>query len=189
MIEPKCPACSTALSLPLGASAEPATRCPRCKRELRYRLYPAALRRAAPVEPGSRRVLAEDSSCFFHAEKAAEAVCEQCGRFLCALCAVDFAGKCLCANCIAAQNGDAGQGRRVTRLRYDLIASACFWVGLLTCWGILPGALTALVISLWAFRKECSLVRSCRGVMLAQVFLSIAVLIGVSFMLVFFMDS
>ena len=98
------------------------------------------------------------------------------------------AGKCLCANCIAAQNGDAGQGRRA-RLRYDLIASACFWVGLLTCWGILPGALTALVISLWAFRKECSLVRSCRGVMLAQVFLSIAVLIGVSFMLVFFMDS
>lgn len=188
MIEPRCPACATALTLPIGLSPEMAARCPRCGRELRYRLFPAALRDARVVH-GSRRVLAEDSSCYFHAEKVAEAVCGQCGRFLCALCAVDFAGECLCPTCIAAQNGSDGQGRRVTRLRYDLIASSCFWVGVLTCWGAVPGALAALVISLWAYRKECSLVRSYRGVMLAQIILSVVTVIGLGVLVLFVIGS
>lgn len=47
-------------------------------------------------------VLDGESVCFFHAENRAAAVCEQCGRLLCPVCAVPYMGKKMCPACISA---------------------------------------------------------------------------------------
>ena len=51
------------------------------------------------VEPGrsGERILVEgEAACFYHAEKRATVACSACGRFLCALCDLDFSDHHFC---------------------------------------------------------------------------------------------
>jgi hypothetical protein len=67
--------------------------------------FPALVATKEAVKPQAVAV-AEDSTCFFHGDNQAEKVCDGCGRFLCAVCAVPFAGKTRCPNCIANSKKD-----------------------------------------------------------------------------------
>lgn len=74
--------------------------CPICRSLIRADVFPAAYETPAGGTSGERLLVDNESSCFFHQNKQAVTACSQCGRFLCALCDIDFNGQHLCISCI-----------------------------------------------------------------------------------------
>jgi hypothetical protein len=96
-----CPRCQTPQPFEFLASGVPFN-CPRCGADLRVSVFPAIHRDIGPGAAAEKAVLDSEATCFFHADKKAAAVCDNCGRFLCALCDVPLAGRHLCPKCVEA---------------------------------------------------------------------------------------
>src|SRR6266513_2033382 len=94
-----CPRCKRVLGPESWIDAQ-AGICFRCKTEYEFAAFPALNATRVQLAPQAA-VLAADSVCFFHPENRAEAICDGCGRLLCAVCTVPFAGQKLCPTCIA----------------------------------------------------------------------------------------
>lgn len=77
----------------------------------------------AAAGAGQRLVDTDQASCFYHPNKTASIPCDNCGRFLCALCDVDFGGKHLCPACIEG-GGEMGPTSALDadRVLYDYLA-------------------------------------------------------------------
>jgi len=132
--------------------------CPSCTTELRIEVFPALFReeKSTPAE----RVTAEgEASCFYHPEKRAAVVCEACGRFLCALCDVDFNGQHLCPACLQAgrQKGKIAKLQNA-RTRHDRIAIAIAVLPMLIIYLTVITAPTALFYSIWHWKSPGSIV-------------------------------
>ncbi|NLV40090.1 MAG: hypothetical protein GXY15_02530 [Candidatus Hydrogenedentes bacterium] len=98
--------------------------CPGCGARQDLWLFPA-LARPAPARPDAGAVvLTDESTCFHHSEKRAEAVCDACGCFLCALCDIEApGGGHYCPACHA--KGEAGLAKvreRSGQMLYDEVA-------------------------------------------------------------------
>ena len=76
------------------------TACPSCGSLLRVDAFPALFSGPAEGDSGETLFVDDEASCFYHPQKKAVVSCAQCGRFLCALCDVEFSGEHLCANCL-----------------------------------------------------------------------------------------
>jgi hypothetical protein len=63
-------------------------------------VFPALFRTEISARPELLSVEGE-AGCFYHPQKKAVQVCAGCGRFLCALCDVDFDDQHFCPNCLA----------------------------------------------------------------------------------------
>jgi len=98
--------------------------CPGCSEPLQVRVYPAFFR-PITVTSGESLLVQGESGCFYHPEKKAVLPCDSCGRFLCALCDVEFNSQHLCPACMQAGN-KKGKIRNLQnhRTRYDNIALA-----------------------------------------------------------------
>lgn len=160
-----CPQCNDELvTLPAAAipqhrdTEESRQRCLRCDRH--FTLVPFPALQASPQAVRAHSLMTEgDASCFFHATNQATAVCDDCGRFLCSVCAVNFAGETLCPSCIAARKDKSA--RFVTsRITYDSIA---LWLALLPLlvmfWLTCITAPVALAVAIYGWRRPLSLVR------------------------------
>lgn len=118
-----CSKCGTPLSVEfynLPAFAP----CPTCAAKLQVEVFPALVR---PVTSTPAESIAEESAsaCFYHPQKKAVFPCDSCGRFLCALCDVDFNNQHLCPGCLdAGKKKDKIQNLQNRRVRYDNIAVA-----------------------------------------------------------------
>lgn len=117
----RCGQCRAALSLPetTGSGSVP---CRFCGAPTRVWLFPVLYR-----ERGDRpaQALQEEghSSCMNHPQKRAVAVCDGCGKYLCALCDVDWNGEHLCPSCIGhRKNADPEGALRTEYIHYDRIA-------------------------------------------------------------------
>jgi len=95
-----CPGCERTLGALSWMDANHC-RCNFCHEYFDFFPFPALVATREIARPQAVAV-ANDSTCFFHAENQAEKVCEECGRFLCPVCAVPFAGRVQCPTCIAA---------------------------------------------------------------------------------------
>lgn len=73
--------------------------CPACGRIVLCRAFPALLREPARGSEGERIVNDRDAACFYHADRKAASVCDNCGRFMCELCNVAIAGRHFCPRC------------------------------------------------------------------------------------------
>lgn len=132
----RCTGCR--LEVSLGALTAGANPCPGCGRPLEVRLYPA-VRRAARAETGSALQGEGESACYFHAGKRAESACSHCGRFLCALCAIDFAGETRCAACLeSARRKETAVQLVERRVNHDSVVLLCGVLPVLVCY---PGFL------------------------------------------------
>ncbi len=96
-----CPSCKKVFGS-LGIISATACTCRSCLSDFQIVGFPA-LDRTEEVARANGLQVAEDSACFYHGENQAESVCEGCGRFLCKVCAVPYAGRTLCPSCIAAK--------------------------------------------------------------------------------------
>lgn len=118
-----CPKCKAVLGVECF-NREDWLPCPSCETGLRVAVFPALFHREATVP--AECVMAEgEASCFYHPEKKAAVVCDACGRFLCALCDVEFNGQHLCPSCLESgqQKGKIAKLQN-TRTRHDRIALA-----------------------------------------------------------------
>jgi len=114
-----CPKCRRALE-PLSWRDTQRGTCWSCKTDFEFLGFPALTAARAKVVPKAVLV-AEHATCFYHLENQAETVCDACGRFLCTVCAIDFAGRRICPPCIAAVKKNDAQAVS-ERTLYDGIA-------------------------------------------------------------------
>jgi hypothetical protein len=156
-----CARCDTPLPLGELASSD-SVPCTACGTRNTVRLFPAFL--APSQEPAVPEIAAEgEAVCFDHPSKRAVSACHPCGRFVCLLCSVDFAGQVWCPTCVAAGKS---QGRGVylepSRTLYDSIALAVPLLSLVV-WplSILTGP-GAVVFSAMTWKHPLSLVRKSR---------------------------
>lgn len=153
-----CPKCRSALPGAMCNTPAP-VRCPACAAIIQVEVFPALFQ---PVATGqSAEPIMEEgvSSCFYHEQKKAVNHCDVCGRFLCALCDVEFAGQHVCPACLQS-------GRKKGRLPH-LESSRAVWdtAAVIICLGplIIPPiviftAPVAIGVAIISFFKPGSIV-------------------------------
>ncbi len=98
----KCGSCGRQPRIPLAAPSQRTT-CRACGAPITLEVFPALFRETSRGRPGDALLTEDESSCFNHPDKKAEAPCEGCGRFLCGLCKIEFNGRHLCSICVEAE--------------------------------------------------------------------------------------
>lgn len=151
---PPCPKCKTALD-GIGDKGEGV--CGACATALQFVLFPAR-NRAKPVARAVRS-LDGDAACFFHAQNQAAAVCDGCGRYVCAVCEVSAEdGRKMCPPCLSS-------GRKKVATKADEVVT---YGSMATSLAILPmlmwpltvvTAPVALFLAIYGWKKPRSLVR------------------------------
>jgi hypothetical protein len=84
--------------------------CPACGASFEIVVFPAMLKGTGAIAPGDLQLTEDSASCFHHASKRAQSACSQCGKFLCALCSLEFGSEVWCSACIS-----AGAGKQTVR--------------------------------------------------------------------------
>lgn len=176
--ELECGKCRAELALPL-AEASTITDCPSCGTALQLEVFPALFRAVAPGQAGESLVLDDESSCFYHPGKKAVLPCEGCGRFLCALCDVEFGGRHLCPACIEAGLEKQGEGvPKKDTVRYDDVALTCAAVSLMFFWTTLITAPITIFIVLRYWKRPLGIGRTSRWRFVVALLLALAELTG-----------
>jgi len=145
-----CPSCGGAVV----PTEEPSgwQRCPYCEKRLRVQVWPVVRQKT-----DAAFAMPEHATCFFHPEKAYEACCQRCGRFLCALCDFQLGAEHVCPTCF--ERGRTGSGLqggtaewRHRDVLYDSIALTIGW-GWILFWPVIIAALPATIVLHVKFRK------------------------------------
>jgi hypothetical protein len=116
------------------------------------RVWPAALH-----STNAAAALSDQATCFFHPEKAFQACCQQCGRFVCALCDLQLGAEHVCPACFergrAASGSGAGKGEwRHRDVLYDSMAVTLGWAWILF-WPLFVAAIPAAIFLHVKYRK------------------------------------
>jgi hypothetical protein len=132
-----CPRCQNPLPGALCNLGVPAS-CPACRAVVQVEVFPAFFR--SPRSTGAAEPILEEglASCFYHEKKKAVVPCDSCGRFLCALCDLDFGGRHLCPACL--QSGKRQGNLPDLQNRRTLYDSAALSLSLITLL-VLPAAI------------------------------------------------
>jgi hypothetical protein len=118
-----------------------------------------------------------EATCYDHPAKRAVAACQQCGRFVCQLCAVEFNGQVWCPTCVAAGSGQARVvNPDAARILYDSIAMSGLLVSSLVFWpiSVLTGP-AAVIFAIVNWKKPLSLVRKSRWRFVAAIVLGLLI--------------
>ena len=145
-----CPSCGSPVT-PVEAPGVWQS-CPYCRKRLRIGVWPVARQKT-----NAASAMPEQATCFFHPEKAFEACCQRCGRFLCALCDLQLGAEHVCPTCFERGRTDAGRSRGTAEWRhrdvlYDSIALTIGW-GWILVWPLIIAALPATIVLHVKFRK------------------------------------
>jgi hypothetical protein len=145
-----CPGCGGDI-LPRDGSTD-WQGCPYCGKRMQARVWPVVLQKnsAAPA-------LSDQATCFFHPDKAFQACCQRCGRFVCALCDLQLGAEHVCPACFdrgRALTGPEGSTAewRYRDVLYDSITLTVGWVWILF-WPSLIAALPAVIFLHVKYRK------------------------------------
>jgi len=131
--------------------------CDSCASPFEFVLFPALLRPKTVTRVV--RSIDGDATCFFHAQNQAAAVCDGCGRYVCAVCEVTGdEGRKLCPPCVS-----AGRKKSVVKadelVTYDAMAMNLALLPILMWPVTLLTAPMAMVVAIYGWRKPRSLVR------------------------------
>jgi len=138
--------------------------CTVCGVVIRIRAFPSLVRQTSSQRSGEALLIDGESSCFYHASKKAEVVCESCGRFLCGLCDIELSGRHVCPICIDT-GVDKGTLKTLTTrsTHYDSIALGLATIPALLqplMWCIpfvLVTAPLSVVLAIWYWNAPCSI--------------------------------
>lgn len=126
--------------------------CPGCYKDLTIEIFPALFRERATIDSGTLALTEGEACCYEHATKRAVAVCNHCGKFLCALCEVDVDNAIWCPGCLQLDQPDSRLKTLEThRTLYDSIAlGLSTWTALLFYLSIFTAPMVAyLAIRHW----------------------------------------
>lgn len=157
--EIQCAACHTALPPQDWNSFAPVL-CPGCSAPIQALVFPAYARTLASPMPEVKTAEGE-AGCYYHDTNRATVSCEECGRFLCAVCDLDTGARHLCPNCL---NQHLASGRSLEfvqrRTLYDSIALTLALVPNLVFIFLSFTFLTAPIVvgfSIWSWKKPSSI--------------------------------
>jgi len=116
--------------------------CQHCQTNLRLLVFPAAME-PPPLAPANPNAMPGEATCFNHANRQAHVPCAACGRFLCAVCDLEFRGEHWCPSCLK-QQSDAQTSPlfQRSRMRWDSLA---LLLATLPAFLVYPTVLTAPV--------------------------------------------
>lgn len=142
-----CPHCS--LDVPADSRWE---NCPFCQKWLQIRVWPIVRQNTSAVS-----ALSDQATCFFHPDKAFQACCQRCGRFVCGLCDLQLGAEHVCPTCFERGRADSGAeaGKAEWRYRdvlYDSIAVTVGWAWIIF-WPTIVAALPAVIFLHVKYRK------------------------------------
>ncbi len=132
--------------------------CPSCGTPVQALVFPAMFRELPTGTAGEKLLVADEAGCFFHPKKKAVVPCDACGRFLCALCDVDFNGRHLCPLCL-----ESGQKKRKIknlekhRTIYDSIVLYMAVLPMFTVWLTLITAPLTIVMAIRYWKAPSSI--------------------------------
>lgn len=165
-----CPSCGFVQS---GEPTPSSFACSRCESEIAVEIFPAFYR--AEETRKHQAIVSDEASCFFHADRVAEFTCGRCGRFLCPLCRISWAGESLCPACLeAASSGTRAKQLASTRFHYDSLALALSTLPVLTGVISILTAPVALGYALFTFNRECSVAPRTKIRLILAILFSIA---------------
>ena len=183
-----CARCDSPLPLWELATADVAA-CTSCGSRNTVRVFPALF--APPGAPALPEVALEgEAACFDHPARRAVAACQQCGRFVCLLCSVEFAGQVWCPSCVAA---GIGQSKVIvlepSRILYDSIALTVPLASLVAMWPFtVITAPATLVFSVMKWNRPLSLVRKSRWRFVVAMLVSLAMTAAWVWLLVYWWE-
>jgi hypothetical protein len=145
-----CPDCSG--NLTAGATETGWQRCPYCETQLQIRTWPVTRQTANAVA-----AMTDQATCFFHPDKAYQACCGRCGRFVCALCDLELGAEHVCPTCFEGGLGgnDVDGGAAEWRHRdvlYDSIAVTIGWCWIFV-WPLIVAAIPGVIFLHAKYRK------------------------------------
>jgi len=177
-----CPNCGTPFPLAESEAAN-LEHCPKCARQTKVFMFPALERPFTGGTAAEAVMLEGEATCFYHAQKRAQVPCDACGRFLCALCDLEFNGQHLCPQCLeaGAKKGKLHSLER-QRTRWDQIVISLLVLPLVLCWILLPlTSLVTIVLVIWKWNAPPSLVANTRLRLIVGTVLALVELLGGSF--------
>ncbi|HMO64160.1 MAG TPA: hypothetical protein PKE47_02855 [Verrucomicrobiota bacterium] len=154
-----CPKCRGAFEPPAGGVEMD---CPRCRAPLLVAVFPVFGRGLAAGGTGAPVVAEGDAGCFFHPGRLAAVVCGGCGRFLCALCDVEFAGGRWCPKCLADARRQEAASFPQTRVRHDYLVLMTVVLSLLAFPAAVVTGPFAIGYAAWAWRRPPGLAAASR---------------------------
>ena len=126
--------------------------CPSCANRLQIRGWPVVRQ-----NNNAATALSDQATCFFHPDKAFQACCQRCGRFVCALCDLQLGVEHVCPACF--ERGRAGSGAeagkaewRYRDVLYDSIALTVGW-GWILFWPVIIAAIPTVILLHVKYRK------------------------------------
>lgn len=101
--------------------------------------------------------LSDQATCFFHPEKAFQACCQHCGRFVCALCDLQLGAEHVCPACFERGRTDSGAEASKSEWRhhdvlFDSIALTVGWAWIFF-WPIIIAAIPTVIFLHVKYRK------------------------------------
>jgi hypothetical protein len=152
-----CAACSWPVPREFW-NREEGVRCGGCGRTVRVSVFPAIDLQTKGAAPEALRGETE-ASCFYHPQSRAAKVCEECGRFLCALCDLEVEGRHICPRCFESGVGAHKiQTAEPHRVMYDTVALALATLPFLLIWPAIIGAPWSLFIVITRWNAPSSVV-------------------------------
>jgi hypothetical protein len=134
--------------------------CPACGVPLLGEVFPALFRKMSAGQSGEAIMVEGESSCFYHSQKKAVVPCDNCGRFLCALCDCPFQGKHFCPTCLeAGRTKGKIKSLENQRTLYDSIALALAFYPLIIFYFTLVTAPMALFVAIRYWKAPASILR------------------------------
>jgi len=126
--------------------------CPFCQKRLQIRFWSTVRQNTSAAT-----AMPDQATCFFHPDKAFQACCQRCGRFVCALCDLQLGAEHVCPTCFERGRVDSGLAGRKAEWRhrdvlYDSIAVAVGWAWIVV-WPVFVAALPAAIFLHVKYRK------------------------------------
>lgn len=126
--------------------------CPFCQTRLQIAAW-----QVVPQNTNAAVALSDQATCFFHPDKAYQACCQRCGRFVCTLCDLQIGSEHVCPTCFErgrnTSGTDAGKAEwRHRDILYDSIAMTVGW-GWILFWPTIIAALPTVIVLHIKFRK------------------------------------
>lgn len=145
-----CPSCKGDVA-PVETKAGWQT-CPYCEKRLHIRVWGSVQQNTNTVA-----AISDQATCFFHPDKAFQACCRRCGRFVCALCDLQLGAEHVCPTCFERGRANSGVEGATAEWRhrdvlYDSIAVTIGW-GWILFWPVIVAAFPAAIFLHVKYRK------------------------------------
>jgi hypothetical protein len=135
--------------------------CLHCGVATQVLIFPA-LFRPPPLPDAGVDALPAEATCFYHPSKKAVIPCDACGRFLCALCDVEWHSRHYCMSCLEkVHKGEDPHAPQARRMLYDNLAIS---VAILPLFFLIPFFFITLLTAPAALYLSIKALRQPRGI-------------------------